>query len=166
MQVDSLPAEPPGKPKNTGVGSLCLLQGIFLTQELNQGLLHCRQILYQLNNQGSLGTSGSLTQARGNQLPGIKGAGPRGALSIPLGCCLCVCVIIPRSWSTFNSMPKGFTAHSLRQAPGTLRYTSVGSQSGGKDRNPHAGGGHLGAAGAWGMEMSLRGKRLWSTWGP
>ena len=28
---------------NTGVGSLSLLQGIFLTQELNQGLLHCRE---------------------------------------------------------------------------------------------------------------------------
>ena len=30
------------------VGSLSLLQGIFLTQKLNWGLLHCRQILYQL----------------------------------------------------------------------------------------------------------------------
>ena len=29
--------------QNTGVGSLCLLQGIFLTQELNPGLLHCRR---------------------------------------------------------------------------------------------------------------------------
>ena len=27
LQVDSLPSEPPGKPKNTGVGSLSLLQG-------------------------------------------------------------------------------------------------------------------------------------------
>ena len=35
LQADSLPAEPEGKPKNTGVGSLSLLQGIFLTQELN-----------------------------------------------------------------------------------------------------------------------------------
>ena len=48
-----LPSEPPGKPKNTGVGSLSLLQGIFQTQESNQGLLHCRQILYQLSHQGS-----------------------------------------------------------------------------------------------------------------
>jgi len=39
LQADSLPAEPQGKPKNTGVGSLSLLQGIFLTQESNQGLL-------------------------------------------------------------------------------------------------------------------------------
>ena len=35
MQADSFPAEPPGKSKNTGVGSLSLLQWIFLTQELN-----------------------------------------------------------------------------------------------------------------------------------
>ena len=49
LHTDSLPAEPPGKSKNTGVGSLSLLQGIFPTQELNQGLLHCRQILYQLS---------------------------------------------------------------------------------------------------------------------
>ena len=51
LQVDSLPAEPQGKSKNTGVGSLSLLQWIFLTQELNCGLLHCRQIFYQLNYQ-------------------------------------------------------------------------------------------------------------------
>ena len=52
LQVDSLPAEPPGKPKNTGVDSLSLLQWVFLIQELNQGLLHCRWILYQLSYQG------------------------------------------------------------------------------------------------------------------
>ena len=40
LQVDSLPAEPPGKPKNTGVVSLSFLQGIALTQESNWGLLH------------------------------------------------------------------------------------------------------------------------------
>ena len=49
LQGESLPAEPQGKPKNTGVGSLSLLQGIFPTQELNRGLLHCRRILYQLS---------------------------------------------------------------------------------------------------------------------
>ena len=42
------------KPKKTGVGSLSLLQGIFLTLESNQGLLHCRRILYQLIYQGNL----------------------------------------------------------------------------------------------------------------
>ena len=40
--------------QNTGVGSLSLLQWIFLTQESNWGLLCCRQILYQLSYQGSL----------------------------------------------------------------------------------------------------------------
>ena len=39
--------------KNTGVGCHSLLQGIFPTQGLNSGLLHCRQILYHLSHQGS-----------------------------------------------------------------------------------------------------------------
>ena len=54
LQVDALSAEPQGKTQNTKVGSLSLLQGIFPTQELNQGLLHCRRILYQLSYEGSL----------------------------------------------------------------------------------------------------------------
>ena len=53
LQADSLPAEPPGKPKSTGVGCLSLHQQIFPTRELNWGLLHCKQILYQLSYQGS-----------------------------------------------------------------------------------------------------------------
>ena len=59
LQAGSLPVEPQGKPKNTGVGSLSLLQRIFLTQELNPfepwnpGLPHRRQILYHLSHQGS-----------------------------------------------------------------------------------------------------------------
>ena len=36
---------------NTGVGSLYLLQRIILTQELNQDILHHKQIPYQLNYQ-------------------------------------------------------------------------------------------------------------------
>ena len=36
------------------MGCHALLQGIFLTQESNQGLLHCRQSLYQLSYQGSV----------------------------------------------------------------------------------------------------------------
>ena len=38
--------------QNTGVGSLSLPQGIFPTQESNQGLLSCMQIVYQLSYQG------------------------------------------------------------------------------------------------------------------
>ena len=39
--------------QNTGVGSLSSLQGIFPSQGLNPGLLHCRWILYQLSHKGS-----------------------------------------------------------------------------------------------------------------
>ena len=55
LQVASLPAQPQGKPKNTGIGNLFLSPadhpdpGI----EPGQGLLHCRWILYQLSYQGS-----------------------------------------------------------------------------------------------------------------
>ena len=53
LQVDSLLSDSPGKHKNSGVGSLSLLQGIFPNQESNLDLLHCRQILNQLSYQGS-----------------------------------------------------------------------------------------------------------------
>ena len=39
--------------KNTGMGCHALLQGVFPTQGWNLGLLHCRQIRYQLSHQGS-----------------------------------------------------------------------------------------------------------------
>ena len=42
------PWDSPGK--NIGVGCHFLLQGIFLTQESNPGLLHCREILYHLSH--------------------------------------------------------------------------------------------------------------------
>ena len=45
------PWNSPGK--NTGLGCHSLLQGIFPTQGSNAGLLHCRQILYQLSHKGS-----------------------------------------------------------------------------------------------------------------
>ena len=101
-QADSLPSEPPGKPEsesescsvvsnsvrpnglhgqwnspgqNTGLGNLFLLQGIFLSQDSNQCLLHCRWILYQRNYQGILKAwvqdtgVGSLSFSRGSSQP-------------------------------------------------------------------------------------------------
>ena len=47
----SVHGDSPGK--NTGVGCHDLLQGIFPTQGLDPGLLHCRQILYHLSHQES-----------------------------------------------------------------------------------------------------------------
>ena len=71
LQADSLSAEPQGKPKNTGVGSLSLLQGIFLSQELNWGLLHCRWILHQRSHKGSPRTLDwvAMPSSRGSSQP-------------------------------------------------------------------------------------------------
>ena len=81
MPADSLPAEPQGTPKNTGVGSLSLLQRIFPTEESNWDLLHCRQILYQLSHEGSP-QSGSIPQyktllRREGLVPHIRHPNPR-----------------------------------------------------------------------------------------
>ena len=53
LQSSSLfcPCSSPGQ--NTGVGRHSLLQGIFPTQGLSPGLLHCRWILYCLSHQGT-----------------------------------------------------------------------------------------------------------------
>ena len=45
------PWNSPGQ--NTVVGSLSFLQGLFPSQGLNPGLLHCKWILYQLSHKGS-----------------------------------------------------------------------------------------------------------------
>ena len=63
-QADSLPSETPGNLRNTGVGSLSLIQGIFLTQESNQCFLHYKWILYQLSYQGN--PMNPLRRSKGN----------------------------------------------------------------------------------------------------
>ena len=50
--MDCSPPDSYSPGKNTGVGCHFLLKGIFPTQGSNLGLLHCRQILYQLSYQG------------------------------------------------------------------------------------------------------------------
>ena len=75
FQVDSLPAEPQGKSKNTGVFSLFLLQGIFLTQELTQGLLHCRQTLYQRGNKNQSKLIAESCESKGKWSVEPKGNG-------------------------------------------------------------------------------------------
>ena len=56
---DAMDCSPPGSVpwnslgQNIGVGCQAILQGIFLTQGSNPGLLHCKQILYHLSHQGS-----------------------------------------------------------------------------------------------------------------
>ena len=51
--------------KNTGVGWHFLLQGIFLTQESNLCLLHCRQILYHWTTREALTVQIALSKNRG-----------------------------------------------------------------------------------------------------
>ena len=68
MQAGSLPSQQPEKLKNTGVGSLSLLQQIFPTQESNQGLPHCRWILYQLSYQGSIYIMENYSALKRNQI--------------------------------------------------------------------------------------------------
>ena len=65
------PWNSPGQ--NTGVGSLSLLQGIFPTQGSNPGLLHGRQILYQLSSQGSPSPLSLLFTFSAIQSPGFAG---------------------------------------------------------------------------------------------
>ena len=86
LQADALPSEPPGKPgrwqmpllqlcstlcdpmdcpwrspgQTTEMGSLSLLQGIFLAQGWNPGLPHCRWVLYQRGHQAVLLASANL----------------------------------------------------------------------------------------------------------
>ena len=64
--------------QNTGMGSLSLLQEIFPTQGSNPGLLHCRQILYQLSHKGSLRTREWVAYPFSVDLPdpGIKPGSP------------------------------------------------------------------------------------------
>ena len=96
LQTDSLPAEPQAKPKNTGVGSLSLLQLIFPTQESNlhcRGLLHYRQILYQLSSLSPLSFSLSVhththTHARTHPTSSLSSPLSLGIRSLPcLGYC-------------------------------------------------------------------------------
>ena len=72
LQADSLPAGTPGKPKNTGVGSLSLLQWIFPTQGSNWGLLHYRWILYHMSYHRE-----GVTKKRGERILGLR-LGPKG----------------------------------------------------------------------------------------
>ena len=92
LQVDSLPAEPQGKPMNTGVGSLSLLQRIFPTQESSRGPLHGRRILYQLSCEGrgdkpSAKPAGqSVAGALGTSRAGKEGCESGGGHAVKTGC--------------------------------------------------------------------------------
>ena len=78
------PASVNSQGQNPGVGSLSLLQWIFPTQESNQGLLHCRWILYQLRYQGSPQTSLSFTKTKPTARGHGEGPGLPASRGLPL----------------------------------------------------------------------------------
>ena len=106
------PWNSPGK--NTGMGCHSLLQGIFLTQESNLGLLHCRQTLCRLSYEGIAldkvkclllpspwrHDTGNLSMGRldfGNVLlqSGILKGSSLGELwGIRWGCCSCITFLL------------------------------------------------------------------------
>ena len=59
MEPSSLLSQWNSAGKNTGVGCHSLFQGISLTQGLNQGLLHCRQILYHMSQRAKYAITGA-----------------------------------------------------------------------------------------------------------
>ena len=85
------PWNSPGK--NTGLGSHSFLEGIFLTQGSNSGLLHSRQILYHLSHQGNplcwaVGKmDGSAGKPSGFALVLLKSSVLQAGFQAPFFCC-------------------------------------------------------------------------------
>ena len=76
LQSTRLFYSPNSPGKNTGVGCHALPHGIFLTQGLNLGLLHCRQILYLQSFQGSaIGSLRAQFKTGWRQSPGKEARG-------------------------------------------------------------------------------------------
>ena len=75
MQADPLPAEPPGKPKNTGVGSLALLQGDFPNPGIPLGspALQVDPLPTELSGKLLEHKGDQLLSLPGEQMPGILG---------------------------------------------------------------------------------------------
>ena len=93
-------------------GSLSLLQGIFPTQRSNPGLLHCRQILYQLSHKRSPRTLEwvACPFSRGSSRPRNLGSRASQADSLPTKLSGMVCVLshvwLPEiPWTTIHQVP-------------------------------------------------------------
>ena len=98
-----------GKPKNTGVSSLSLLQWIFLTQESHQGLLHCGGVLYQLGFPGGSEVKASAPSA--GDLGSIPGSGrsPGEGNGNPLQYSSLENPMDGEAWATVHGVAKGRT---------------------------------------------------------
>ena len=109
------------------MGSLSLLQGIFLTQELNRDLLHRRWILYQLSYQGRPSCYLTLRNELSQEIHGLTkqetslgrgGWGWRSRVKAPHGTAL------PCGWQSWEFLMMGLVSrlsladHSNRVLPG------------------------------------------------
>ena len=110
--------------KNTGVGSLSLLQGIFPTQESNPGLPHCKWILYQLSHKGSprilewvayLFSSGS---SRPRNWTGVS----------------CIAGSFSTSWATRESPREFLMARNWNSLSNKVNHDSIGLKNYSKHR--------------------------------
>ena len=97
------------------MGSLSFLQGIFVTQESNRSLLHCRWILYQLSYQGSptfhvfpkpYWHCGTLDWSSLSRVLSLMGACVHARL-------LQLC---PTLWDHMDCRPPGSSVHGILQA--------------------------------------------------
>ena len=141
--MDSLPAEPWGKPKNIGVGSPSLLQWIFLTQELNWGFLHCRWIPYQLSYWQRIRELRSPTKSKQTNKPVLVGfkCFPDGARGKEL-ICQCRRHNVRRFPGIGNGNPLQYSCLDNPMDSGAWRVTVhrvAKSQTQLKQRSTHAG---------------------------
>ena len=103
--------------KNTGVCCQFLLQGIFLTQESNPGLLHCRQTLYQLSYEGSP----FLWRRTKKRQFATAAAAAAAAAAKSLQSC-------PTLWDPIDGSPPGFPIPGILQAR-TLEWVAISFSS-------------------------------------
>ena len=133
LQADSLPAEPPGKPKNTAVGSLSLLQGTFPSQGSNPGLPHCRRTFYQMSHKGSPRARSppkvQVLSLRLNPLDPCCLALPTPCWSPLPSSLLSVCSFVSDSHDPMDCSPPGPSVRGILQA-GTLEWVAMPSSRG------------------------------------
>ena len=102
--------------QNSGVGNLSLLQGIFATQGSNPGLLHCRQILYQLSYQGTY------------SFPNFE---PVCCSMSGSNCCFLTCIQVLQEagkvvwyYHFFKNFPQFVVIHKLKGFPYVVKFKS------------------------------------------
>ena len=96
--------------KNTGVGIHFLLQGNFLTQGSNPGLLHCRQVLYCLSHQGSPRGGADPWAHMSVNIHGLR-FGLGGKASQMMCCAVLSCSLVSDSWDPMDCSPPDSSVH-------------------------------------------------------